>query len=249
MRQNLLFNAFLILSILFVACEKDDPQPAPRPNPEPAVVDSYDFNAVIAADYHRIESSYDDFMFFESHALFADSINTLTRPIIISMNTIFQVADTVITIEHLENQFDAEPVVTKVTTGVIGDISSWIDYNIHNVWVVGIISGLLSGLVDTFTVAMTNISLYPVVDSAQIGQWVDSEYMSHFTLNGLYWQVVAYCTAIGGCLLSVGSTSGLALMRMEHVHLGWYLKTLTPKVLIGFFAGLVVLYLENLLTI
>ena len=134
-------------------------------------------------------------------------------------------------------------------TGVIGDISSWIDYNIHNVWVVGIISGLLSGLVDTFTVAMTNISLYPVVDSAQIGQWVDSEYMSHFTLNGLYWQVVAYCTAIGGCLLSVGSTSGLALMRMEHVHLGWYLKTLTPKVLIGFFAGLVVLYLENLLTI
>lgn len=134
-------------------------------------------------------------------------------------------------------------------TGVIGDISSWIDYNIHNVWVVGIISGLLSGLVDTFTVAMTNISLYPVVDGAQIGQWVDSEYMSHFTLNGLYWQVVAYCTAIGGCLLSVGSTSGLALMRMEHVHLGWYLKTLTPKVLIGFFAGLVVLYLENLLTI
>ena len=134
-------------------------------------------------------------------------------------------------------------------TGVIGDISSWIDYNIHNVWVVGIISGLLSGLVDTFTVAMTNISLYPVVDSAQIGQWVDSEYMSHFTLNGLYWQVVAYCTAIGGCLLSVGSTSGLALMRMEHVHLGWYLKTLTPKVLIGFLAGLVVLYLENLLTI
>ena len=134
-------------------------------------------------------------------------------------------------------------------TGVIGDISSWIDYNIHNVWVVGVISGLLSGLVDTFTVAMTNISLYPVVDSAQIGQWVDSEYMSHFTLNGLYWQVVAYCTAIGGCLLSVGSTSGLALMRMEHVHLGWYLKTLTPKVLIGFFAGLVVLYLENLLTI
>ncbi len=122
MRQNLLFNAFLILSILFVACEKDDPQPAPRPNPEPAVVDSYDFDAVIADDYHRIESSYDDFMFFESHALFADSINTLTRPIIISMNTIFQVADTVITIEHLENQFDAEPVVTKVTTGVIGDI-------------------------------------------------------------------------------------------------------------------------------
>ena len=134
-------------------------------------------------------------------------------------------------------------------TGVLGDISAWIDYNVHNVWIVGIVSGLLSGLVDTFTVAMTNISLYPVVESVQIGQWVDSEYMSYFTLNGLYWQVVAYTTAVGGCLLSVGSTSGLALMRMEHVHLAWYLKTLTPKVLIGFLAGLAVLYFENVLII
>ena len=54
-------------------------------------------------------------------------------------------------------------------TGVLGDISAWIDYNIHNIWIVGIISGLLSSMVDTFTVAITDISLYPIVEADQLG--------------------------------------------------------------------------------
>ena len=106
-----------------------------------------------------------------------------------------------------------------IETGVIGDISSWIDYNIHNVWMVGVIAGLLSALVDTFTVAITNISFYPVVESSTLSGWADSDYLACFTQNGAYWKVIAYATAVGGCLLSVGSTSGLALMKMEHVRL------------------------------
>ena len=131
-----------------------------------------------------------------------------------------------------------------IETGVIGDISSWIDYNIHNVWMVGVIAGLLSALVDTFTVAITNISFYPVVESSTLSGWSDSDYLACFTQNGAYWKVIAYATAVGGCLLSVGSTSGLALMKMEHVRLGWYLRTLTPKVLLGFVLGLLILWIE-----
>ena len=59
-------------------------------------------------------------------------------------------------------------VVTE--TGVFGDVASWIDENIHSVWVLGIFSGILSGLVDTFTIAISNLSLYPVVDSAIEGE-------------------------------------------------------------------------------
>lgn len=129
-------------------------------------------------------------------------------------------------------------------TGVFGDVSAWIDYNIHNVWVVGIVSGVLSAVVDTFTIAVSNISLYPVLEVSQIGQWVDSDYMSNFLANGTYWKVIAFSTAVGGCLLSVGSTSGIALMRMEQVRLGWYLKKITPKVLTGWLVGLGVLWLE-----
>jgi Na+/H+ antiporter NhaD/arsenite permease-like protein len=130
-------------------------------------------------------------------------------------------------------------------TGVFGDVSAWIDYNIHNVWVVGIVSGILSSAVDTFTIAITDISLYPVVSQSDLTQWVDSDYMENFTANGIYWKVIAYSTAVGGCLLSVGSTSGLALMKMEHIRLGWYLKNLTPKVLLGFAVGMVLLWVES----
>jgi Na+/H+ antiporter NhaD/arsenite permease-like protein len=55
---------------------------------------------------------------------------------------------------------------------------------------------------------------------------------------------VAYTTAIGGCLLTIGSISGLALMRMEHVRLGWYVKHMTPKVLLGWIIGFIILWLE-----
>lgn len=133
-------------------------------------------------------------------------------------------------------------VVTE--TGVFSDVSAWMDYHVHSVWIVGIVSGLLSGMVDTFTIAISNISLYPVVENIQLSQWADAAYMSNFVVNGTYWKIVAYCTAVGGCLFLVGSVSGLALMKMEHIRLGWYLKNLTLKVLLGWLAGLAVLWLE-----
>ena len=129
-------------------------------------------------------------------------------------------------------------------TGVFGDIAAWIDYNIHSVWGIGLLSGLLSSLIDTFTIAITDISLYPQVESDCFGMWFDDGYLANFTQNGAYWKIIAFSTAIGGSLLSVGSTSGLALMKMEHLRLGWYLKTITPKVLAGFFLGLIILWAE-----
>ena len=133
-------------------------------------------------------------------------------------------------------------------TGVLGDISSWIDYNIHSVWIVGLLAGVLSSLVDTFTMAVTTISLYPLAEADCYGPWWDGAYLSNFVQNGAYWKVVAFATAVGGSLLCVGSTSGLALMKMEHVRLGWYLKHMMPKVLAGFALGFAVLWAEvNLL--
>lgn len=119
-----------------------------------------------------------------------------------------------------------------IETGVWGDIATWFDTNIHNIWLIGIGSGFLSSLIDTFTVAVSNIMLYPIAEAGDMAT------------NGAYWKIIAYCTAVGGCLLCVGSTSGLALMKMEHVRLWWYLKNLTPKVLIGWLVGIAVLWME-----
>lgn len=120
-------------------------------------------------------------------------------------------------------------VVTE--TGVWSDVAEWFDTYIHDIWLMGIGAGLLSSIVDTFTIAISNISLY------QVG-------VGEVSTNGAFWKVIAYTTAVGGCLLSVGSVSGLALMRAEHVKFGWYIKHITPKVLLGWIIGFVVLWLE-----
>ena len=120
-------------------------------------------------------------------------------------------------------------VVTE--TGVWSDVAAFFDTYVHDIWLMGIGAGLLSSIVDTFTIAISNISLY------QVG-------VGDVATNGAYWKVIAYTTAVGGCLLSVGSVSGLAFMRAEHVTIGWYIKHLTPKVLLGWILGFIVLWLE-----
>ena len=102
---------------------------------------------------------------------------------------------------------------------------------VHDIYLMGLGAGLLSAVVDTFTIAISNISL------CQAG-------MGDAVTNGVFWKVIAYSTAVGGCLLTVGSVSGLALMRAEHVKLGWYIKHLTPKVFLGWLIGFIVLWLE-----
>ena len=120
-------------------------------------------------------------------------------------------------------------VVTE--TGVWADVAQWFDTYIHDIWMMGIGAGLLSSIVDAFSIAISNISLHTVG-------------VGDVATNGAYWKVIAYTTAVGGCLLSVGTVSGLALMRAEHVTLGWYIKHLTPKVLLGWIVGYIVLWVE-----
>ena len=69
-------------------------------------------------------------------------------------------------------------VVTE--TGFFATVSEWLDYNIHNIWVIGVIAGLISGVVDTFTVAMTALSMYPVVEAQDMELWADADYMANF---------------------------------------------------------------------
>lgn len=117
-------------------------------------------------------------------------------------------------------------------TGVLGDIGIWLAETFHNNWLLGIGAGLLSAVADSFTVGLNHIMLYPLAESGEMA------------VNGAYWMIMVFSTAVGGCLLCVGSVSGVALMKMEHVRLGWYLRHLTSKVAAGWLLGLAVLWAE-----
>ena len=91
---------------------------------------------------------------------------------------------------------------------------------------------------------MTGLSMYPIVETWQLNMWVDADYMANFVQNGAFWKVLAFSTAVGGCLLCFTNPSDLALMKMERMRVGWYLKNCTGSVFVGWLLGLAVLWLE-----
>jgi Na+/H+ antiporter NhaD/arsenite permease-like protein len=125
-------------------------------------------------------------------------------------------------------------------TGVLATIATWIETNIGNIWIIGFISGILSSAIDMFTVALSDISFAQSIH----GMAGD---MGDYAQNGAFWLITAFSTAVGGCLLSVGSVSGIALMQMEHIRLSWYVRRIAPKVLVGWIIGMGVLYIETIL--
>ena len=131
-------------------------------------------------------------------------------------------------------------------TGVIYTIAQWCDGNIHNIWIMGVLAGLLSSVVDTFASSAAFISLYSVVEPSRLGLWMDSDYMSLFLQNGMYWKLIAYSSAMGGNILLLGSVSGLALLKMERIHIGWYFRNVGVVVLAGWLLGLGIMWITNI---
>lgn len=128
-------------------------------------------------------------------------------------------------------------------TGALRSFSQYVDRNVHNVWMVGTAAGAISLVLDNFTTAFSFFSMHSVIGPAELERCTDVAYMQNFTQNGMYWKVIAYVSAIGGNVLSIGSMSGLALMKAERVHVGWYFRNVGWKALVGGTAGLAVMWL------
>ena len=81
-------------------------------------------------------------------------------------------------------------------------------------------------------------------DAQERNRWVGADSMASFVQNGAFWKMIVYSTSIGGCLLCFASSSGLALMKMERIHVGWSFKNITPKVAAGWILGMIILWAE-----
>ena len=130
-------------------------------------------------------------------------------------------------------------------TGAFYDLSSWMGTSEEhpNVWLHGVAAGVLSTVLDNFATAMNFFSLHDVMGLGDPTYVMDSVYNT----NGLYWQVIAYCVMAGGNVLGIGTISGLALMKMEHMRMGWFFRNIGWKALVGGVAGLVILWLSHTL--
>lgn len=131
-------------------------------------------------------------------------------------------------------------------TGALRWLAVWCEANISQAWIFAVVAGLVSSVLDSFATAMSFFSLFPVADSSLTATVVDAtpSLLSATAENGIYWKLIAYSVGVGGSILCIGSTSGLALMKMEHIHVGWYFRHVGIPVLVAWGLGLAILWLS-----
>ncbi len=131
-------------------------------------------------------------------------------------------------------------VASLQSMGQLGDLANALDNSIgtdtqNGVYVVGLIIGLLSAIVDNVPLVAAAMGMYEVTETGL------------FMQDGTFWQFLAYCAGTGGSALIIGSAAGVAVMGLEKIPFGWYVKNITLLALVGYVAGAGVYILQNML--
>ncbi len=132
-------------------------------------------------------------------------------------------------------------VAVLQSTGILSDIAAYLDKEIHNVYWIGLVLGVLSAIVDNVPLVAGVMGMYPVADPAAVG------YAANFVIDGTFWELMSYCAGVGGSILIIGSAAGVIVMGLEKISFGWYMKNFTWVALLGYLAGAGVYALEKLI--
>ncbi|MBP3228747.1 MAG: sodium:proton antiporter NhaD [Bacteroidaceae bacterium] len=99
--------------------------------------------------------------------------------------------------------------------------------------VTGII-GVLSSIVDNVPLVAGAMGMYPVgAPGTDLG------------VDGIFWQLLAYCAGVGGSMLIIGSAAGVVVMGLEKISFGWYMKKISWLALVGYLAGILCYWIEK----
>ena len=126
-------------------------------------------------------------------------------------------------------------------TGILTEIAGFLDEKIHNVYIIGLVLGVLSAIVDNVPLVAGVMGMYPVADPAATG------YAANFVIDGTFWELMSYCAGVGGSILIIGSAAGVIVMGIEKINFGWYLKKFSWVAFLGYLSGAAVYGLEKLI--
>lgn len=98
--------------------------------------------------------------------------------------------------------------------------------------VTGIIGGL-SSVVDNVPLVAGCMGMYPV------------ETVGDMAVDGIFWQLLAYCAGVGGSILIIGSAAGVVVMGLEKITFGWYMKRISWVAFTGYLAGILYYWIER----
>ena len=111
--------------------------------------------------------------------------------------------------------------------GVLKELGNGLNttFNGNHYAVTGII-GVLSAIVDNVPLVAGSMGMYPIGIEPDMA------------VDGIFWQLLAYCAGVGGSMLIVGSAAGVVVMGLEKITFGWYMKRITWVAFLGYIAGI-----------
>ena len=112
-------------------------------------------------------------------------------------------------------------VAALETAGILQLMATWLDHYVGNLYLVNLIIGLLSAVVDNVPLVAGAMGMYREV----------------YPIDHNFWEMLAYCAGTGGSILIIGSAAGVAVMGMEKMNFIWYLKKMSLPALAGYLAG------------
>lgn len=109
--------------------------------------------------------------------------------------------------------------------GHLASVAGFLDTTMNgNIYTINLAIGLLSAIVDNVPLVAAAQGMYPI--GADV-----------FAASGKFWQFLAYCAGTGGSALIIGSAAGVAVMGLEKISFGWYIKKISLYAIVGYFAG------------
>ena len=117
--------------------------------------------------------------------------------------------------------------------GVLAAVGEWLDKNVGNHYLVTGAIGILSSIVDNVPLVAGAMKMYPIAPTGDMA------------VDGVFWQLLAYCAGVGGSMLIIGSAAGVVAMGIEKITCGWYMKKISWVALFGYLGGMLVYWLEK----
>ena len=124
-------------------------------------------------------------------------------------------------------------------TGILANMALYLDEKVHNVYIINIVLGILSSIVDNVPLVAAAMGMYPLADPAALSSLPAAEaaYAMNFVQDGVFWEFLSYCAGVGGSMLIIGSAAGVVVMGLEKINFIWYLKNISLLALLGYLAG------------
>ena len=95
-----------------------------------------------------------------------------------------------------------------------------------NYYIVNGVIGIASSIVDNVPLVAGSMGMYEIAATGDMA------------VDGVFWQLLAYCAGVGGSMLIIGSAAGVVVMGLEKITFGWYMKKITWIAAAGYFAGM-----------